>query len=87
MKEKIVSGLLQQHCLEALGPPGGGLGCHRGSKAREILRAAHVRGLEEETPFSTIQLPQLITFINKHLYLYYKFQGMFTNANQRSLSY
>lgn len=69
-----MSGLLQQHGLEALGPPGGGLGSHRGSKAREILRAAHVRGLDEETPFSNIKLPQLITFINTYLYLYYKFQ-------------
>lgn len=33
---------------EAFGPPGGGLGWHWGSKAGKVLRAAHVRSLEEE---------------------------------------
>lgn len=50
MTGKIVSGYvrarLQQRGLEALGSPGRGLGCHWGSEAGEVFRAAHVGGLE-----------------------------------------
>lgn len=35
-------------CSEAFGPPGGGLGRHWGSKAGEVLRAAHVGSLRKE---------------------------------------
>lgn len=43
-----VSGSSSASRSEAFGPPGGGLGRHRGSEAGEVFRAAHVGSLRQE---------------------------------------